>query len=246
MTMALEYQIITTKEELLAHKEAILTLFQSVFEKPLNEQLWTWLYIDNVVGEPIVSLCYHGDLLVGHFAVIPSSLVCGERSLVPIQSLTTMIHSDFRGDLLFLKLPQMVFKEAQRQQFQFLIGFPNQELVGPVKAIYKWTIYRKYAALMSGFEIKKHYESEDFGDRVQLNMNDLSFRTWRLGRPGVAYNDHGDYITKIYDGVEELLYFNENGLDNLDDDVDYKVLLDDSDESFKHKRMPGRGISGGR
>jgi hypothetical protein len=235
--MALEFQLITHKNELIGHKENISSLFQACFERPINHRHWRWLYIDNVVGEPIVSLCYQGDSLVGHFAVIPSSLYGGGKTMVPIQSLTTMIHSDFRGELLFLKLPQMVFKEAQRQQYQFLIGFPNANLAGPVKSIYKWTLCQKYVALLSGLQIKHLFGNTDFSNHIQLNMNEQSFRTWRLAKPGIEYHDHGDHITKLYEGVEELLYFNVSGLNSLDENRKYKVLLDEDIEAFKNNKL---------
>ena len=61
----MKYMQINTKESLVVHQEAIASLFSDSFGDRTIDETWAWAYLENPTGEPLVTLCYEGDALVG-------------------------------------------------------------------------------------------------------------------------------------------------------------------------------------
>ena len=62
---------INKKQDLIKRSPEIATLFLQCFQKRQFKDLWTWAYIKNPNGEPLVTLCYDNNQLIGHYAIIP-------------------------------------------------------------------------------------------------------------------------------------------------------------------------------
>ena len=72
--ISFDKKLITSKSELLKYQDDIAELFYDSFKEKLDVELWKWAYIDNICGDPIVSLYFHNEKLVGHYAIIPMKL----------------------------------------------------------------------------------------------------------------------------------------------------------------------------
>ena len=100
---------IQCKDDLNGHKDEILRLFKEGFERELDVHIWNWAYLDNIFGDPIVSLAYEHDRLVAHYAVIPLHLANSVgKSLDSYLSMTTVVAKTHRKYGLFVALATRV------------------------------------------------------------------------------------------------------------------------------------------
>lgn len=106
-------------------EEAILSLFGKSFGKPIAPDFWSWRFLDNPCGSPMIELAWDGTTLAAHYAVSPGALtVDGERHLGAL-SMTTMTHPAYRGQGLFVKLATSLFDRMVAQGYKAVWGFPN-------------------------------------------------------------------------------------------------------------------------
>ena len=236
-----EYVLITDKSELVQHKQAIQGLFSECFNKELNENIWTWSYLDNVCGSPIVSLCYNEQgKLVGHYAVIPISL----QSLNPnhkfMLSMTTMVDKDVRRYGLFVKQAKLVYEEARKSGYSYIYGFPNKNSLPGFRKRLGWKIEDDYVAIVNK---KQLLDSEGFNRYIDevgclgFNIANMEVADWRLSKPCASYISRGGLVVKEYGDVNDVVYIDKNAIGTLDDDTRYHILIDGSIPDFLDSKV---------
>ena len=131
--MGLKMEIITisNKQDLLKHQSEINSLFFECFGGRQLGDLWNWAYIENPNGEPIVTLCYEGNRLVGHYAIMPMPLCLGNEALKSYLVMTAMVSESHRKFGLFPKLGIENSKVAFDLGVDFIMGFPNANSTRP-------------------------------------------------------------------------------------------------------------------
>lgn len=233
----LSYILVDDKKELLKHKDAILDLFRRVFRRILLPSFWKWLYIDNPCGDPVVSLCYNGHVLVGQYAAIPIPMKIGEKLLKVAAGCTMMVDRSFRRYGVFYETGNMVYTALRAKGFDIVIGFPNQSSAPVIKGFFNCYVNYSYVAKLTKEHIRKILCCCDDTKSIQLNFDDLSYRSWRLSKPGVQYFSDGANVFKFYEGNLELLYFTEKSIEFLDSTLFYKVIVDEKIDSFKENKL---------
>ena len=100
--MNLEYKLINTPEALMFYKNEIFILFQHCFEREIQLDLWEWQYLKNPIGNALVSLCFDGNLLVGHYAAIQLPIIVHDQRAKALLSVGSMVHNSYRKYGIFI------------------------------------------------------------------------------------------------------------------------------------------------
>lgn len=234
--MELDYKLVTDKDELAVFKDAIFGLFEQNFSRSLDPEIWRWQYLNNPIGDPVVSLCFDGDLLVGHYAALQLPIKLDRMPRKALLSTGSMVHSSYRKFGTFMKQGEEVYSYA-RDKFFCVMGFPNKKALPGRKKRLKWTVDEfDYVALVSG---KQLVESEDFNSYlntakdVSLDIDREGFLDWRMAKPGVVYNKEINCIIKPFNSASDIVFIQEKYQDDLKGDKKYHVLCDGSIESLK-------------
>ena len=114
-------------------ERAILSLYQSVHGRALSIDRWRWQYLECPWGQSEVWLAWDGDVLAGHYALLPIRLGSGLGRISGRLSLDTMTHQDYRGLGVFSTLASQAFSHAGQKGAAFVCGFPNDQ---------SWPFYR--------------------------------------------------------------------------------------------------------
>lgn len=217
--------IINDKNELLKYKSQIFELFEHSFDSQIDEKLWNWAYIDNLNGNPIVSLYFDKDKLVGHYAVIPIKFMHNQKNLNAVLSMTTMVDTSYRKYGVFIDQANDVYEMANDLGYKFVCGFPNKKSAPGFKKRLDWKLEQNlYVAKFSYDELQKI--------RINTYPNEISFNTqnkenleWRLNKPNKNYFRKNNNILKEFDGKYDIV-FNSVEFSSLEKDKEYNILLD--------------------
>ncbi|HBY86096.1 MAG TPA: GNAT family N-acetyltransferase [Colwellia sp.] len=229
-----EIRVIDNKKELVEYFSRIAELFEESFSRPLDKKLWVWLYINNPMGEPIVSLAFHDDKLVGHYAVIPMTLTGGspiEKSYIAI---TTMISYKYRRINLYQTLADSTYEVIKKSQMPTLVfGFPNDNAKAGCRKRLQWLVDDNYCiAKVKPTEyvnLIKYLIAEQINNKFTIDFSDESVVSWRTSKISQEWCIDGNLGVKIGDGYNDLMYCKESiVLEDLTDYESINVLLDKS------------------
>lgn len=236
-----DYILVTNKNSLIQHKQAIQGLFIECFDRELDEKTWEWGYLDNVCGSPIVSLCYSKGNLIGHYAVIPISLCSKNSDHKFMLSMTTMVHKDFRRHGLFITQAGLVYAEARKRGYSYIYGFPNKNSLPGFKKRLGWKIDGDdYVALVSKEQLlsseKFNYQlAKDNDSRFDIFNDDIV--NWRLSKPDALYVKRDGIILKEYGDTNDVVYIEKNSIDKLEEGVMYHIFIDGSIPDFLDNKV---------
>ena len=211
----MEIITIHQKQELLKHKAKINNLFSACFGGREIGDLWEWAYIKNPNNDPIISLCYENDDLVGHYAIISLPLRSGTNVINTYLSMTTMIAESYRKYGLFHKLADSAYEVASKNGVDFVIGFPNKASAPGFKKRLNWVFPSPdYVVRVTK---KKLLENKNLSmlllkNTYTLNLHDKKTLMWRMSRPGAEYFWNEGLLYKHFDGAIDILY-----LETIDD-----------------------------
>ncbi len=227
-------KLITSKDELLEYSGDIAELFQKCFNDKPSKELWQWAYIDNVCGEPIVSLYYHDQNLIGHYAVIPMRLYCNGKNILAALSMTTMVDMDYRRHGLFMKQANEVYDKAKELGFSLVYGFPNKQSAPGFRKRLGWIINNQsYVSKIQGRDlINKNFT---FSNQISFNHKDEELLAWRLSKPNQEYFRNGSLIMKKFENDVDIV-FHQNDFTGLKQENYYNLLVDESD-NYKSEKM---------
>ena len=119
-------------------EDAILALFQDVFGQAMSPEYWRWRFEHHPDGGPLIMLAWDGERLAGHYAVSRAPLMVGGRIQRAALSMTTMTHSDYRGQDLFSRMATALYDELAAQGFVAVLGFPNRMSHVPFRQKLDW------------------------------------------------------------------------------------------------------------
>lgn len=227
--------IINDKDELLKYKTQILDLFEHSFGSKMDEELWQWAYIENPNENPIVSLYFDGEILVGHYAVIPIKFIHNQKNIDAVLSMTTMVDLAYRKYGIFVEQANEVYEKASELGFKFVCGFPNKKSAPGFKKRLNWILEEDlYVANFSYNELQQ-IEKRSYPHAISFNIQDKANIEWRLSKPNQKYSKKNNNILKEFDSNMDIVY---NGIDfaNLDKDKKYNLLLDHSLDKYLDKK----------
>lgn len=228
--------MINDKNELLKYKLQILELFEHSFGNQMDEKLWQWAYIDNPNGNPIVSLYFDGNKLVGHYAVIPMKFICNQKNLNAVLSMTTMVHLAYRKYGIFIEQANEVYEKARELGYKFVCGFPNRKSAPGFKKRLDWTLEEDLYVANFSYDELQQIEKKSYPNAISFNTQDKENLEWRLNKPNQNYFKKNNNILKEFEGNFDIV-FNGVNFANLDRDKKYNLLLDHSLDKYLDKKQ---------
>lgn len=178
-------------ELLIEHKDQIFSLFQKCFAREIDSKLWEWLYIQNPIDTPVVSLAFESHRLIGHYGFIATKLN-HYRAFV---SITLMIDPSINNPWIF---PSM-FKNALEllnKKADILIAFPNKNSYPLFTKMLKWKIIPTFIA-----QVDTHTFDQNVS-KIQIDTTPSDFLHWRLTKPSSNYYFEDGMIFKSYKSKE--------------------------------------------
>lgn len=112
-------------------KEQIIELIERVFSGQeyfaSNRSLewWNWKYEKNVFGKPIHMVATADERIVGFRSFWPWEFVCRGQTLKAYQPVDTVVHPDYQGKGLFIRLTVKAVEQAMKIKTDLLFNFPN-------------------------------------------------------------------------------------------------------------------------
>lgn len=227
--------IINDKDELLKYKTQILDLFEHSFGSKMDEELWQWAYIENPNENPIVSLYFDGEILVGHYAVIPIKFIHNQKNIDAVLSMTTMVDLAYRKYGIFVEQANEVYEKASELGFKFVCGFPNKKSAPGFKKRLEWTLEENLYVAKFTYDELQNLDKKSYPNAISFNTQNKENIEWRLSKPNQKYSKKNNNILKEFDSNMDIVY---NGIDfaNLDKDKKYNLLLDHSLDKYLDKK----------
>lgn len=90
-----------------------------------SSDYWKWEYQDNPIGIKTIWVAEDGDLLVGHYALMPLMMKVGTFTCLAAQSVDTFTHHEYRRLGIFVALAEKVYSLAAAKGISALYGFPS-------------------------------------------------------------------------------------------------------------------------
>ena len=178
---------VDSKSDLKTYFPLVAELFLECFGKDLSAELWDWAYQDNPFGDPIVSMAFYGDKLIGHYAVVPMDLYNSDGVIKGYLSMTTMVSADFRRHRLFKTLADRVYSRiGDLNEPAVVFGFPNnQSAPGFIKRL-EWQVSDSFhvVALQSTDMNEAQNllkQSKEIEYRLDLEIKEIA--DWRSNKP---------------------------------------------------------------
>jgi acyl dehydratase len=228
--------MINSKEELLKYKTEIFNLFKNSFGSSMDEKLWKWAYIDNPNGNPIVSLYFDGEKLVGHYAVIPMNFIYKQTCLKAVLSMTTMVDISYRKYGIFIDQANDVYEKANELGYKFVCGFPNKKSAPGFKKRLDWTLEEKLYVAKFTYKELQDIEKKTYFDSISFNTQDKENLNWRLNKPNQEYSSKNSNILKKIDTSIDIV-FNSDDFSMLDKKLEYNMLLDYEHDKHLDKKQ---------
>ncbi|UTJ07334.1 GNAT family N-acetyltransferase [Arcobacter roscoffensis] len=227
--------MINDKSELLQYKAQILDLFEHSFGSKMDESLWDWAYIENPNGNPIVSLYFDGEKLVGHYAVIPIRFILNQKNLDAVLSMTTMVDLAYRKYGIFIEQANEVYEKANGLGYKFVCGFPNKKSAPGFKKRLDWILEEDLYVANFSYDELQQIERKSYPNAISFNIQNKENLEWRLAKANQNYFKKNNNILKEFEGNFDIIF---NGVDfsNLDRDKKYNLLLDHSLDKHLDKK----------
>jgi len=105
---------------------AVLELVKTVYRFEMPPEVYRWRFLANPFGDPLVTLLWDDEVLVGHYAASPMVSWLG-GPLQSAQSMTTMTHADYRNRGVFTELARDLYARMRARGVTWVWGFPNTQ-----------------------------------------------------------------------------------------------------------------------
>lgn len=222
--------LVTTKAQLATYKDDIIHLFSLAFERPMDEKLWEWAFIQNPCGEPIVSLSFFEGTLVGHYAITPYDLTCQGELVKGTLSMTTMVHPEHHKKGIFVTLAEEVYEAAKNLNYDLVFGFPNKNSAPGFERKLGWSIDKDYHVIkvkktdILPYLSKTSGQSDIDQSSLKFDLSNDTLMDWRLSKPNCDYEQmDGNLIVKDFKGSLDVMY-HENDFGVIDDSTDLSLI----------------------
>ncbi|WP_417333245.1 GNAT family N-acetyltransferase [Halarcobacter sp.] len=227
--------IINDKNELLKYKTQILELFEHSFGNKMDESLWDWAYIDNPNGDPVVSLYFDAERLVGHYAVIPIKFIYKQKNLDAVLSMTTMVDTAYRKYGIFIEQANEVYEKSAELGYTFVCGFPNKKSAPGFKKRLGWTLEEDLYVANFSYDELQQIDKKTYSNVILFNTQDKENLAWRLRKPNQNYFKNNNNILKEFEDNIDIV-FNAIDFSNLEKEKKYNLLLDHSLDKYLDKK----------
>jgi predicted N-acetyltransferase YhbS len=141
----------------------INVLFNNVFKWLRSDREWSWKFLENPHGDPLIIVAETGGRIVGHYALLPRKIQCFGNDRTAYQEVDLMIDPDYKKGGLFRKLGEVAYREAINRGAMFTFGFPNQTSLPLGTRILKWRAIGKiplYTLLLNPLDVLDRRDSK--------------------------------------------------------------------------------------
>ncbi len=201
--------VLDTKQELESHEAAIERLFVECFGDRMSLEVWRWAYLANPHGDPWVTVCYDGDAMVGHYAMIPMPVSADGQVLPTCLSMTTMVAATHRQHGLFVKLATATYERARAAGVAWVMGFPNDMSAPGFERRLGWQLGEPERIVTLDEPVWRQAADQLRPEPglLRLNLRDDATRAWRLSRPGSTYQWQDGLAWKRFGDTIDVLSF---------------------------------------
>jgi len=108
-------------------RKPYLALFQEVFGHSWSKQYFHWKYKENPFNpDPMIYTAKDQEgRLIGARSMLPTEVVCQNKTYKALQAGDAMIKEAFRGRGLYTELTAGAIEEAKKQGYDLILNFPN-------------------------------------------------------------------------------------------------------------------------
>ncbi|CAN5386290.1 hypothetical protein BH11BAC2_BH11BAC2_16660 [soil metagenome] len=117
--MAISIRLLTESDHIQANR-----LYHTVYKKDRKDSFFNWEFVDAPFGSAIYVGAFDGDKLVGTQAAIPMQMINAAGELMMMsKSEDTLLDPAYRGQGLFNKMYDLLFRECERLGIKAIWGF---------------------------------------------------------------------------------------------------------------------------
>jgi hypothetical protein len=171
---------------------ALVGLFETVFQKASDEDLFRRKYTNSCSGHGIHSMMLHDGRLVGAFSAIPVPFHFFGRDLAFAIAVDLMIAPEHRGHAGRLrKLAENLYRALTAEGVAFVFSCLRDEMFGVHQAVSRWRAVGPVHYVVAPLALKApgmaalrlwnqlRATTTDQTEPPIRKVNDLPFRTWR-------------------------------------------------------------------
>jgi len=145
-------------------------LFNKTFDKKRTEEDFKKKFLNNFLNFSFHGLMKLESKIIGSYHIIPYEFVIFSEKKLFGQSVDTVIHSDFRGNVYNLKkLAKKVYDEVKKYNIFFVYGLPNEKFYLVKKKVLGWRDLGKLNYYIYPISLKKFYR-KFFPINILLNL----------------------------------------------------------------------------
>lgn len=154
-------------------------LFTTVFgaERPLAHVQWK--FARGPSGPGIGMVAVDAGRIVGQYVLLSTALRLGRDVVAGAQSLDTMVHPDYRGQGMFVKLAEACYALAAERGIEMLYGFPNENSYPGFMSRLGWSHVADVPRWVRHIDLSRHPRVP----RIVRPLARLAGRVMRAGDP---------------------------------------------------------------
>ena len=133
-----------SKSEITSNRIEIRNVFEKSYGEKIDAKKFRQIYECNPFGETKAVALKYDQKLVGYYGIVPQKLTleADEKNEHKSYALGTslMVLPQFRGMTALSKIMEKVDNHLKGSDFEFLIGFPNEESFTPLSRLLGWKV----------------------------------------------------------------------------------------------------------
>jgi hypothetical protein len=106
--------------------DSLLGLLRSTFNGYPEMNHWTWKYVKNPHGYPIIWVAEDNGGIIGSYILNPVKLRIGQALVMGAQSVDAAVDNAYRGGGIFKKLASSAISQAAKDEVSLIYAFPNK------------------------------------------------------------------------------------------------------------------------
>lgn len=207
----IQYKILITVEEKESIKTKFLDLFNSVYERELEEKLWEHQILNSPYNDTPLFIAMDGELIVGSALMILQKYIIDGNKHRYYLFTTSAIRKEYRPKGVYAQLLKMQKEYAKENNVDFIFAFPNKIAYPVLK------LFGGFKDLKQDNLIKTTFENLNLQNSNNSFFIDSSMFQWRF--------EHREYMFHLTQ--EKVIIFKEF-------QGGYDLLAIYNAEDFKH------------
>lgn len=124
-------------------EDGIIELMSPYWKHLASKENWYWEYTECPEGHALIKVAEHRGKIVGHYALFPLEMKCGDVILKGAKAEGSVVHPNYRGNVakrffpeekdarIFNKLIKRTLNTAEEFHIDLIWGFPNEIALKP-------------------------------------------------------------------------------------------------------------------